>query len=161
MESAARNPLTTEDAVTLVLILAALAVGFACWLLYTLATLALPVFAAISIGMWAYGAGAGPVGAITVALVIGVLTLILGQVSFALVRWPLARLAIGLVFAIPAAVAGYHAVHGITGIGVEAEGWRQALGFAGALFIGGAAWMRVAAGGETVRRIGESSPSAG
>ncbi len=146
---------------TLALIFAAIAVGFACWLLYTLATLALPVFVAVSVALWAYGAGAGPLGAIIAGLAIGVLTLILGQLSFALVRWPLARLAIGLVFAVRAAVAGYHAVHGITGIGIETESWRQALGAAGALFIGGAAWMRVAGGGETVRRIGQSSPSVG
>jgi hypothetical protein len=163
-ESAARNPLTTENAVTLALIFAAAAVGFACWLLYTLATLALPMFAAVSVGMWAHDTGAGPLGSIIAGLAIGVLTLAFGQLSFALLRWPLARLAIGLVFAVPAAVVGYHAVHGIVGtagIGVETESWRQALGAAGALFIGGAAWMRVASGGETVRRIEQSSRTVG
>jgi hypothetical protein len=161
VESAARNPLMTEDAVTLALIFAALAVGFACWLLYTLATLALPVFAAVSVGVWTYSTGAGLFGSLVVGLAVGVLTLILGQLSFALARSPLARLGIGLVFAIPAAFAGYHAVHGITGMGVESAGWRQALGTVGALFIGGAAWLRVASGGAVMRRIEQSSPTVG
>jgi hypothetical protein len=151
----------TEDAVTLALIFAAAAVGFACWLLYTLATLALPMFAAISVGMWAYSTGAGPLGTFVVGLVVGVLTLLLGQMSFALMRPPLARLGIGLIFAIPAAFAGYHAVHGITGMGVESESCRQALGAMGALFIGGAAWLRIASGGAVMRRIEQSSPTAG
>jgi hypothetical protein len=161
VESAARNPLMTEDAVTLALIFAAAAVCFACWLLYTLATLALPVFAAVSVGMWSYNTGAGPFGSFVVGLAAGVLTLMLGQMSFALLRSPLARLAIGLIFAIPAAVAGYHAVHGITGMGVESESWRQALGAVGALFIGGAAWLRIARGGAVVCRIEQSSPTVG
>ncbi len=145
----------------LALILAAAAVGFACWLLYTLATLALPAFVAISVGLWALSTGARPSGSIVVGIAVGVLTLIVGQLSFALLRPPLARLGIGLLFAIPAAIAGYHAVHGITGIGVDAEGWRKALGALGALFIGGAAWMRVASGGELTKRIEPSSPYGG
>jgi hypothetical protein len=146
---------------TLALLFAAVAVGFACWLLYTLATLALPVFAAITVGLWANGHGAGTLGALALALLAGVATLIAGQLLFAMVRAPLARLAIGLLFAAPAAIAGYHAIHGITGMGVESETWRQALGALGALFIGGAAWLRVAGGGDVVRRIEASSPTAG
>ena len=146
---------------TLALIFAAAAVCFACWLLYTLATLALPVFAAVSVGMWTYSTGAGPLGSVVVGLAVGVLTLILGQMSFALLRSPLVRLAIGLIFAIPAAFAGYHAVHGIAGMVVESESWRQALGVVGALFIGGAAWLRIASGGAVVRRIEQSSPTVG
>ncbi len=146
---------------TLALIFAAVAVGFACWLLFTLAILALPVFAAVSVGMWTYSTGAGPFGSFVAGLAVGVLTMILGQLSFALIRSPVARLGIGLLFAIPAAFAGYHAVHGIIGMGVESEGWRQALGTLGALFIGGAAWLRIASGGTVVRRIEQSSPTVG
>lgn len=146
---------------TIALILAGIAVCFACWLLYTLATLALPVFAAISVGLWAQGLGSGVLGAILAGMIAGVLTLLAGQFLFAVVRSPLSRLAIGLLFAIPAAFAGYHAVHGVTGIGIESESWRTALGVVGALFIGGSAWLRIAGGGEVVRRIEQNAPTAG
>jgi hypothetical protein len=146
---------------TIALILALAAVIFACWLLYTLATLALPVFAAMTLGMWAHAQGSGVMAAIAVGLLAGILTLVVGQFLFAVIRSPLWRLALGLLFAVPAAIAGYHAVHGIAGMGVESEAWRQALGVVGALFIGVAAWLRVAGGGEVVRRIEQNAPSAG
>ncbi len=146
---------------TLALIFAAIAVIFACYFLYTLATLALPLFAAVTVGMWVDGSGSGLLGAVVAGLVAGVLTLIAGQLLFALVRSPLFRLGLGLMFAIPAAIAGYHAVHGITGMGVESEAWRHALGLVGALFIGGSAWLRLSGGGEVVRRIEQASPSHG
>lgn len=144
---------------TIALIFAAIAVIFACWLLYTLATLALPVFVAMTIGLWAQSMGSGALGAVIVGLCAGVLTLIAGQLLFALIRSPFWRLAIGFLFAIPAAIAGYHAVHGITGMGFDSETWRQALGIVGALFIGGSAWLRLAGGGEVVRRIEDAAPS--
>ncbi|MBB3890577.1 thiamine transporter ThiT [Phenylobacterium haematophilum] len=146
---------------TFALIFALAAVIFACWLLYTLATLALPVFAAMTLGMWVHAAGYGVMAALIVGLVSGILTLIAGQVLFALVRSPLWRLLVGLLFAVPAAIAGYHAVHGITAMGVQSEPWRHALGSAGALFIGAAAWLRIAAGGDVVRRIEQNAPPVG
>ena len=145
---------------TIALILALAAVIFACWLLYTLATLALPVFAAMTLGMWAHSQGSGVMAAIAVGLLAGILTLVAGQLLFVVIRSPLWRLALGLIFAVPAAIAGYHAVHGITGIGLESEAWRQALGGVGGLFIGVAAWLRIA-GGEVVRRIEQNAPSGG
>lgn len=146
---------------TIALIFAAIAVIFACWLLYTLATLALPVFAAVTVGLWTQSLGSGVFGALVFGLCAGIVTLIAGQLLFALIRSPVWRLAIGLLFAVPAAIAGYHAVHGITGVGVESEAWRQALGVVGALFIGGSAWLRLAGGGEVVRRIEDAAPSRG
>ncbi len=146
---------------TIALILAGIAICFACWLLYTLATLALPMFAAVSVGLWAHAQGAGVLGALVVGMIVGVLTLLAGQLLFALLRSPLQRLAIGLLFAVPAAFAGYHAVHGVAGIGIESEPWRAALGMVGALFIGGSAWLRVAGGGDVVRRIEENAPPVG
>lgn len=45
------------------------AIGFLCWLLFTLAGFALPLFAGVSIGTWAYSTGAGWRGAIPIGLV--------------------------------------------------------------------------------------------
>ena len=41
-------------------------IGFLCWLLFSLAVYALPFFAAVSAGLWAYHGDVGPVGAIFV-----------------------------------------------------------------------------------------------
>ena len=59
---------------TIALIFAGIAVIFACWLLYTLATLALPVFAAVTIGLWAQSMGAGVLGSLVTSLFAGVAT---------------------------------------------------------------------------------------
>ena len=142
------------------LLLSLVAVIYACWLLYTLATLALPVFAAVSLGFWVHAMGTGVAGAIGLGLLGGVITLTGGQLLFAILKSPIWRLALGLLFSVPAAFAGYHAVHGITGVGLETEAWRQTLAIIGALAIGVSAWMRIAGGGDVVRRIERDAPSA-
>ena len=68
------------------IILGVAAIGFLCWILFSLAVYALPFFAALSAGMWAYHSNAGPVGAILVGIVAGAATLVAGQVAFAFVR---------------------------------------------------------------------------
>ena len=89
------------------------AIGILCWLLFTLAIYALPLFAGVAAGSWAYEMGAGWPGGILAGLITAGLTLGLGQFLFTLTRPAWLRLAVGLVFAAPAALAGYHAVHGI------------------------------------------------
>lgn len=118
--------------------------GFACWLLFTLAVYALPFFAAVWAGMLAYESGAGPLGAIAIGLVAGAFTLVLGQFAFAKARSPALRALIALLFAAPAVLAGYSAVYGLSGIGGTSEAWRQALAVIGALVVGFTAWSRMA-----------------
>lgn len=119
--------------------------GFFCWLLFTFAIYALPFFAGLTAGLFAYNSGAGPLGALFVALSAGVITLVVGQFLFAVVRSPLLRTLIAAAFAAPAAVAGYDIVHGLSGIGGTAETWRQVFGLVGAVVIGGVAWVRMGA----------------
>lgn len=126
-------------------ILSVAGLGFICWLLFNLAVYALPFFAGVSAGMAAYESGAGPIGAIVIGLIAGALTLVIGQVLFATVRSPAVRAVIAILFAAPAALAGYHAVHGMTGIGDTTEIWRQAFGLVAAAIIGFVAWSRVSA----------------
>lgn len=118
---------------------------FACWVLFTLAVHALPFFLAVSAGMLAYQTGAGGPGAIIVAFVAGAVALVLGQTVFAAVRSPVLRGAIGVLYAAPAAFAGYHAVHGLVAIGGPAAAWHELLSVAGAFVIGFVAYGRVAA----------------
>ena len=79
-----------------------------------------------------------------VGLIAGAVTLAAGQIAIATVCSPLVRAAIALLFAAPAAVAGYHAALGLAQIGVPAEGWRQAFALIGATAVGATAWVRMA-----------------
>ena len=125
------------------IVLSVVGLGFFCWLLFTLAVYALPFFAGVTAALAAYHSGSGVIGAIIVAVLAGAATLAIGQIAFATVRSPLLRAAIGLLYAVPATIAGYHATLGLAHIGVPAEGWREAFAVVGAILIGGTAWVRM------------------
>jgi len=44
------------------------AIGFFCWLLFTLAVFALPAFVGVTIGIWSVHTGAGVLGGILISL---------------------------------------------------------------------------------------------
>jgi hypothetical protein len=54
------------------------------------------------------------------------------------------RAVIALLFAAPAAVAGYHATLGLVQIGAPSPGWCEILAVIGAIVVGGTAWARIA-----------------
>jgi hypothetical protein len=58
---------------------------------------------------------------------------------------PVLRVSIALVFAAPAALAGYSATSMLFGWALASEGWREAFAIAGAIAIGAIAWQRLAA----------------
>lgn len=121
------------------------AIGVLCWLLFTLAVFALPFFAGVSAGTWAYQTSAGSLGAILVGLVAAALTLRLGQFLLAF-RGPLwIRLAIALPFVAPAALAGYHATHGIVKHTMPSDTWQIIFSVIGTIAVGATALIRVTA----------------
>lgn len=126
------------------IILSVFAIAFFCWLLFTLATYALPVFIGLTAAFTAYHHGAGVMGAVLVAILAGAATLAIGQIAFALIRSPLIRAAIALIFAGPAAVAGYYATLGIAHIAIASPSW--CIGFAaiGSILVGASAFARMA-----------------
>ena len=124
-------------------ILGAFGIGLFCWLLFTLAVYALPFSASLTAGLAAFHSGAGMFGALVVGIVAGTVTLGAGQLTFAMARSPLIRAAIALLFATPAAVAGYHATLALARVGVSSQGWRQAFAIIGAILVGGTAWGRM------------------
>lgn len=125
------------------IILSVFGIGFFCWLLFTLAVYALPFFAGLSVGLTAFHSGAGVIGALIVGVLAGGVTLAIGQIVFAMVRPPLIRAAIGLLYAVPAAIAGYHATLGLAQIGMPSEAWRETFAVVGAVLVGGTAWGRM------------------
>jgi len=125
-------------------ILSFISLVFLCWLLFTLAVHALPFFVGITAGIAAYQSGSGELGAFLVGLIAGAFTLAAGQIAVAAFRPPVIRTAVALVFAVPAAMAGYHAALGLAQLGVPAELWQQAFAVIGAVAVGatphGRAW---------------------
>ena len=121
------------------------AIGILCWLLFTLAIFALPLFAGVTTGMWAYGTGVGWLGALVVGALAAGLTFGIGQVLFVYVRPLWARILIALAFVAPAAMAGFHATHGIVKHTMPSEDWQVAFSVIGAVAIGVTALMRLAA----------------
>lgn len=123
-----------------------------CVLAYTLAVYALPFMIGVEVARWAYAAGSGLIGAGLFGLVIGAVTYGLLIVLFMAVRPPILRLAVALVFAAPAAVAGYALVHGITREAVPSEVWRVIFCLIGAGGTGLSALMRLVATAAPIHR---------
>ena len=117
--------------------------GAFCWALFALATHALPFFVGMTVGIYSFQVGAGPFGAIVVGFVAGSTTLVAGQFAFSVARSPIVRLVVGLLFALPAARAGYDVTLAFAHIGVPSEWWREAFAVVGAITVGGAAWARM------------------
>lgn len=119
------------------------AIGTLCWLLFTLAVFALPLFAGVAAGMWAYNTGAGWLGGFVVGAVAAGLTYGIGQLLLAFVRSLWLRIAIALAFVAPAALAGYHATYGIVKHTMPSETWQIIFSMVGAIAVGVTAFARV------------------
>ena len=125
------------------IVLSFVALAYLCWLLFALAVHAPPFFAGVTVGLAAYHSGSGPVAAIIVSAIASSVVLVLGQVAFTTLRSSLVRTALALLFAMPAAVAGYHAVRGLAQLIVPAEAWRETIAIAGATVVAATAIMRM------------------
>lgn len=124
--------------------LSVMLIGAMCALAYTLATYALPFLFAVTMTRLAFATGAGFVGAGIVGLFAGVAAYGLLSYLFATLHSPGLRLAIALIFAIPAAIAGYALVHGITREAIPSEIWRQIFCVVGGIFVGLSALSKLA-----------------
>ncbi|QPC86398.1 hypothetical protein GA830_06340 [Mesorhizobium sp. NBSH29] len=119
-------------------------IGTLCWLLFAFAVYALPLFVGVTVGMWAYGSGAGVVGGVIVGVLAAGAVAIIGQLIFAFARPLWIRLIVALLFAGPAAIAGYAATHGIAKHLMPSDGWQMAFSFVGAVAVGITALFRMA-----------------
>jgi len=116
-----------------------------CWLLYGAAIYALPFLVGAFVGLHAERAGTGPLSGIVLGISAGGLVLVAGRAAFAQARGPVLRVVIALIFAAPAALAGYSATSTLFGLGSASEGCRRAFAIVGATAIGAIAWQRLAA----------------
>lgn len=138
-----------EASITLILLAISLTIA-ACVIAWNLAIYALPVMAAITTAQYAWGAGAGAlmsgfaaIGAafLSVALVIAVL-------GFA--KNPVLRFLALAHFAVPAVIAGYALVYGITKNTIDSVVLLNLLGGTAGLVIGNSAIINLNALGESV-----------
>ncbi len=134
---------------SLILLAIALTITF-CVLAYNLAIYALPFMVGLSAAQYAWGAGAGiflsGVAAVGAALLsIGLVIAVLG---FA--KSPALRLVALAVFAVPAIIAGYALVYGVTKHMIDSTVALNLLGGIGGVVIGIAAMVNLNALGTTV-----------
>lgn len=120
------------------------AIGVICCLLFYLAVYALPLFAGVTAGVWAYGTGAGWLGGIAVGIIAGLATLLIGHLLLIFVKPLWLRLMIAALFVTPAAIAGYHATHGIVKHTMPSETWQIAFSVVGAIVVAITAFARLA-----------------
>ena len=113
-------------------------------LLFTLAVYALPFFVAVTAGMAAFHSGAGVIGAILVAALAGGATMAIGQIVFATVRSPAIRATVALLYAVPATIAGYSAMHGLAELSMPSTTWQMIFAVIGAICVGCTAFARLA-----------------
>ena len=133
-------------------------IAFFCWLLFTLAVFALPLFAGITAGTWAYGTGAGWLSAILVGFAAAALTFGLGRFLLATVRPIWSRLLIAAAFVVPAAAAGFHATHGIVKHTMPSQTWQMVFSIIGAGVVGIVAFVRITGRKAFGPSDGHSSP---
>ena len=117
--------------------------GVFCWALFALAIHASPFFVGMTVGIYSYQAGAGPLGAILVGFIGAGFTLVLAQYAFSVARSPTVRLLIRLLFAVPAARAGYDATLALAHFGIPQGWWQESFAMLGAVAVGCIAWVRV------------------
>jgi hypothetical protein len=125
------------------LILALFVAGFCCWLLFTLAVYAFPLFVGAAAAIVAWHSGAGVMGIVFFGVAAAAISLTVIRTAFASANSRILRGAITFFFAAPAVFAGYHATLGLTGIGLQSEAWRHVFAIIGAILVSGAASARV------------------
>jgi len=135
-----------------VMLMSVALVGILCVVAYTLATYALPLMLGFAVARLAYHTGSGLIGASFIGLIAAAAAFGVFSVLFAKLRSPILRLIVALIFAAPAAIAGYALVHGVTHEAIPTAIWRQIFCFIGGALVGVSALMRLA-GSSFVRKI--------
>lgn len=120
--------------------LALIGVGFMIYLLFAAATYVLPIYAGLSAGFVALHAGASYMSALLLGILASLLVVMLGQMAAQLPSRH-AQMAVALLFAVPAAVAGFQVASALLHLGGVGS-WGVALSLAAALATGTVAAKR-------------------
>ena len=117
---------------------------------YNLAIYALPVMSAITAAQYAWGAGAGVLMSGFAALGAALLSIVLVIAVLGFAKNPVLRLIALALFAVPAVIAGYALVYGVTKNAIDSTLALNLLGGVGGLVIGVSAIINLNALGESV-----------
>ncbi|MFZ5617655.1 MAG: hypothetical protein ACOZAA_10090 [Pseudomonadota bacterium] len=128
-----------------VMLMSVALIAILCVVAYRLAVYALPLMLGLTAAQFANQTGSGLIGAGLVGLVAAGVAFGILALLFDTLRQPILRLIVALIFAAPAAVAGYALVHGVTREAVPSEVWRQIFCISGGAFVGISALLRLAA----------------
>lgn len=131
-----------EDAMLIGFALIIVAVLLCCALLFRLSIYALPLFVAFFAASVTYRSGSGIIAAVAAAAVAAIILLVVAQLALAFAKSDLMRAAIGVAFAAPAAVAGYHGVHGIAVATMPPSAWQTVVALLGAAIVAAASWTQ-------------------
>ena len=82
-------------------------------LLWSLAVHALPLWCGGLAAVTVHTAGGGICASLMAGMAAATASLVIGQILAGIARSPLQRIGVGLAFALPAAIAGYHAALGL------------------------------------------------
>jgi hypothetical protein len=118
-------------------------VAFLCWALFRLAIHALPAFVGFLVFFAIKAAGQGALLAAVGAVMTGGAVWGVGRTALLSARSSGLRLLVAATFALPAALAAYHLLHGLAAIGPASDTWRTVIGLIGALAIGATALARL------------------
>jgi hypothetical protein len=125
------------------LILSVIGLGRLLLLLFQATVYALPAFVGFTAGLWAFNTGAGPIGALVVGTVAAAATFAAFLALLGITRRAEVRTLLAILFATPAAYAGYHVVLALAQYGVPSENWRHVFAVLGAGAISYAAVTRL------------------
>jgi len=118
-------------------------VGLLCVLAYRLAVYALPFMLGLAAARFAYDTGSGLIGAGIVGFVAGAISVSLLRFLFFRLHAPVLRGLVAMIFVIPAAIAGYQLVSGVTQGAVPSEIWREIFCGMGGVIVGLSALARL------------------
>ena len=125
------------------IVLSVVGVGFFCWLLFTLAVYALPFFTGLTRPSPPSKSARVSSARLSLAFSPAAQPWRSDRSPSQRRRTPRIRAAIALLYAAPAAIAGYHAALGLALIAVPSEGCRDAFAVVGAILVGATAFARM------------------
>lgn len=123
--------------------LALIGVGFMIYFLFAAATYVLPLYAGLAAGFAALHAGVSYTGAMLLGITAFLVVVLLSQMAVQLTPSRNARIAVTLLFAVPAAIAGFQVASALMHLGGVGS-WGVVFALAAALATGVAAARRYA-----------------
>ena len=117
--------------------------GALCWVIFNLAVYALPFAIGLTTGFYLYETGQGVFLSVFLGLFVGGFFAALGEFVFERIRSGPVKLAVGLLYAGPAGIAGFHAAKGLADFGGSGGLTITIISWIGALVVGGTAWARI------------------